>query len=82
MVITEILKTLSDGELMAIAKQLADKGVNEQMVYKQLINKGNKNENITQMYDEMNSDNLRGTLPRMVALELANRYKELILSKV
>lgn len=81
MVIKGILKTLSDGELMAIAKQLADETVNEQMVYNQLINKGNKNEKITQMYDEMNSDNLRGTLPRMVALELANRYKELIVSK-
>ena len=82
MVIKGILKTLSDGELMAIAKQLADETVNEQMVYNQLINKGNKNEKITEMYDEMNSDKLRGTLPRMVALELAYRYKELIVSKV
>ena len=81
MVIKGILKTLSDGELMEIAKQLANETVNEQMIYKQLINKGNKNENITQMYDEMNSDKLRGTLPRLVALELAKRYKELILSK-
>ena len=82
MVIKGILKTLSDGELMAIAKQLADETVNEQMVYNQLINKGNKNEKITEMYHEMNSDKLRGTLPRLVAVELANRYKELILSKV
>ena len=82
MIIKGILKTLSDGELMAIAKQLADETVNEQMVYNQLINKGNKNEKISEMYDEMNSDKLRGTLPRMVALELADRYKELIVSKV
>jgi hypothetical protein len=81
MVISEILKTLSDGELMAIANQLADETVNEQMVYNQLINKGNKNETIAEMYSEMNSDKLRGTLPRKVALELSNRYKELILSK-
>jgi hypothetical protein len=82
MVISEILKTLSDGELMAIANQLADETVNEQMVYNQLINKGNKNETIAEMYSEMNSDKLRGTLPRKVALELSNRYKDLILSKV
>jgi hypothetical protein len=81
MVIAEILKTLSDGELMAIAKQLADETVNEQMVYNQLVNKGNKNETIGEMYNEMNSDKLRGTLPRKVALELANRYKSLILDK-
>jgi hypothetical protein len=79
MIIKGILKTLSDGELMAIAKQLADETVNEQMVYNQLVNKGNKNEKLVEMYDEMNSDNLRGTLPRLVALELADRYKELIL---
>ncbi len=82
MVISEILKTLSDGELMVIANQLADETVNEQMVYNQLINKGNKNETIAEMYSEMNSDKLRGTLPRKVALELSNRYKDLILSKV
>jgi hypothetical protein len=52
------------------------------MVYNQLINKGNKNETIAEMYSEMNSDKLRGTLPRKVALELSNRYKDLILSKV
>lgn len=82
MVIKGILETLSDGELIAIAKQLATEEVNEQMVYKQLIGKGNKDERICDMYEEMNSDNLRGTLPRLVALELANRYKEIIVSKV
>jgi hypothetical protein len=82
MVISEILKTLSDGELMAIANQLADETVNEQMVYNQLISKGNRNETLCEMYNEMNSDKLRGTLPRKVALELSNRYKELIVSKV
>lgn len=82
MIIKGILKTLSDGELIAITKQLATEEVNEQMVYKQLIGKANNDERICDMYDEMNSDNLRGTLPRLVALELANRYKELIVSKV
>jgi hypothetical protein len=79
MVISKILKTLSDGELMAIANELANEKVNDQMVYKQLIAKGNENETISEMYDEMNSDNMRGTLPRLVALELANRYKDIIM---
>jgi hypothetical protein len=81
MVISKILKTLSDGELMAIANELANEKVNDQMVYKQLIAKGNENETISEMYDEMNSDNMRGTLPRLVALELANRYKDIIMQQ-
>jgi hypothetical protein len=81
MIIKNILKTLSDGEIMAIANQLADVTVNEQMVYKQLIAKGNRCETVEEMYKEMNSDNVRGTLPRLVALELSNRYRSLIMEK-
>jgi hypothetical protein len=72
--ITEILKTLSDGELVAITKQLNNPDINEQLVYKQLVSKGNNDELIEDMYDEMNSDSFRGTLPRLVALELSNRF--------
>jgi len=75
--ITEILKTLSDGELMAITKQLNNPHVDEQLVYKQLIAKGNNDESLEDMYDEMNSDSFRGTLPRLVAAELANRFVDL-----
>jgi hypothetical protein len=62
--ITEILKTLSDGELVAITKQLNNPDINEQLVYKQLVSKGNNDELIEDMYDEMNgikfkSNNIR-----------------------
>lgn len=75
-----ILQSLSDTEIMAIAEQLANEDSNEQMVYKQLVAKGNNNEKLEKMYQEMNSDDLRGTLPRMVALELSNRYRSLLKS--
>ena len=78
--IKEILETLSDGELMVIAQELADPNVDEQMVYMQITGKGNDGEMIDEMYDEMNSDSFRGTLPRLVAVELAKRYKQLIQS--
>jgi hypothetical protein len=79
MLIKNILNTLSDGELMVIADQLANPNIDEQGVYKQLIAKGNHSETIDQMYDEMNSDTFRGTLPRLVAVELSTRYKALIM---
>ena len=79
MLIKNILNTLSDGELMVIADQLANPNIDEQGVYKQLIAKGNHSETMNQMYDEMNSDTFRGTLPRLVAVELATRYKGLIM---
>jgi hypothetical protein len=78
--ISNILKSLSDTEIMAIAEQLATENTNEQMVYNQLIAKGNNNENLEEIYQEMNSDNFRGTLPRMVALEVSNRYRRLLKS--
>jgi len=78
--ISNILQSLSDTEIMAIAEQLANEDSNEQMVYKQLVAKGNNNEKLEKMYQEMNSDDLRGTLPRMVALELSNRYRSLLKS--
>jgi hypothetical protein len=77
-----ILQTLSDGELMAIAEQLANPKVDEQLLYRQIISKGNKGETVEEMFEEMNSDNFRGTLPRLIALEIAVRYKTHLLSRV
>lgn len=76
MVITRILKTLSDGELIVIAEQLTNEKLDEKLLFKQIVSKGNEGETINEMYDEVNSDNFRGTLPRLIALELANRYRE------
>lgn len=74
--ITKILKTLSDGELMAIAEQLTNTNLDEQLLYRQIISKGNEGETVDEMFEEMGSDKLRGTLPRLIALELAVRYKD------
>lgn len=79
--ITKILKTLSDGELMAIAKQLSNPKLDEQLLYRQIISKGNEGETIDEMFEEMTSDSFRGTLPRLIAVELADRYKNLIVRK-
>jgi hypothetical protein len=73
--IKNILKTLSDVEIMSVAEQLANEEVNEQMVYRQIVSKSNCNDTLEKMYSEMNSDNFRGTLPRFVALELSNRLR-------
>lgn len=73
--ITEILKTLSDGELMAVAEQLSNPNLDEQLLYRQIVGKGNNGETVDEMFEEMNSDNFRGTLPRLIAVELASRYK-------
>lgn len=73
--IKNILRTLSDVEIMSIAEQLSNEDINEQMVYRQIVSKSNCNDTLEKMYSEMNSDNFRGTLPRFVALELANRLK-------
>lgn len=75
--ITEILKTLSDGELIAIANQLYNSNIDEQLVYKQLVAKGNNDQTLCDMHREMNSDSFRGTLPRLVSLELSQRLKEI-----
>lgn len=80
--IREILKTLSDGEVMAIAEQLSNPNVDEQLLYRQIISKGNNGETVDEMFDEMNSDNFRGTLPRLVAVEIAMRYKNHLTNKV
>jgi hypothetical protein len=80
--ITEILKTLSDGEVMAIAEQLANPKVDEQLLYRQIISKGNEGETVEEMFEEMSSDNFRGTLPRLVAVEISSRYKSYLISKV
>lgn len=73
--ITSILKTLSDTELMAVADQLSNPTLDEQLIYRQIVAKGNKCETVNDMFEEMNSDSFRGTLPRLVAVELSNRYK-------
>lgn len=76
--IKDILKTLSDTEIMAVAEQLSNEEANEQQVYKQIVAKGNAGETLNQLFNEVNSDTFRGTLPRLVALEISNRYRELI----
>jgi hypothetical protein len=78
--IKEILKTLSDTEIMVIADQLSNPSLNEKMIYNQLIAKSNKGDKIDGMYSEMNSDSFRGTLPRLVASELSKRLRLLLLT--
>lgn len=79
--IKNILKTLSDTELISIAKQLSNVEINEQMIYAQIVSKSNENDTIEKMYSEMNSDKFRGTLPRLVAFELAIRLQENLVAK-
>lgn len=76
MMITNILETLSDGELIVIGEQMYNPQVNEELLYQQIVKKGNENETLNEMYDEMNSDRFRGTLPRLVAVELASRFRK------
>lgn len=78
--ISEILKGLSDTEVIAIAEQLANPNCDEQLVYRQLVAKGNSGESLDEMYKEMSSDEFRGTLPRFVAVEIARRYKIILQS--
>lgn len=78
MVITQILKTLSHSEIMCIAEQLDNPDISDQTVYDQLIAKGNEGETLKDMVFEMTSDNMRGTLPRLVALELSERLQEVL----
>lgn len=77
--IKEILKSLSDTEIMVIAQELANVDIDEDMVYRQLISKANNGEEFDGLYEEMNSDDRRGTLPRLVAVELAERLRENLL---
>ena len=71
-----ILETLSDVEIMAIAEQLANENIDEQLIYRQILSKSNCSDDTLQiMYSEMNSDTFRGTLPRFVALELSRRLR-------
>jgi hypothetical protein len=74
--IKDILITLSDTELIVIAEQLSNTQINEQMIYRQIVSKSNINSSIEDIYDEMNSDRFRGTLPRFVAFELSKRLRE------
>jgi hypothetical protein len=78
--IKEILNTLSDTEIMSIAEQLSNEEISEQMIYKQIISKSNNNNTLDEMFNEMNSDKFRGTLPRLVAVDLAIRLRKKILA--
>lgn len=78
--IDNILKSLSHTEIMVIAEQLFNENIDENLIYKQLLNKGNDGMTESDMFDEMNSDEFRGTLPRMVAIELASRLREELLN--
>lgn len=72
----DILQSLSDTEIMIIAEELQNSEINEKNIYKQLIAKSNLGENLCDIYNELNSDSFRGTLPRLVAGELAKRLKD------
>lgn len=76
--IKEILKTLSDTEIMAVADQLVDPNIDETFVYHQLVSKSNVDTSIDQMFDEVNSDQVRGTLPRLVMNEITKRFRDLL----
>ena len=76
--IQNILITLSDTELISIADQLSDDNYNDQSIYNQIISKGNNDEKLSELIEEMNSDNFRGTLPRLVAKESSSRLSRLL----
>lgn len=76
--IDDILKTLSDTELMVIADELLNTEVDEISLYKMIAKKGNKGETIKDIVGEVKSDKFRGTLPRAIAIELASRYRLVI----
>lgn len=71
--IQDILKTLSDTELMAISKQLGDIRIDESLIWAQLVAKDNKGQTIHDIVTQAKYDSFRGTLPRLVALELSKR---------
>lgn len=71
--IQDILKTLSDTELMAISKQLGDIRIDESLIWAQLVAKDNKGQTLCDIINQAKFDSFRGTLPRLVALELSKR---------
>lgn len=71
--IQEILKTLSDTELFAITAQLNDENIDDNLIWAQLEAKGNKGEKMEDIVDEAMIDSFRGTLPRLLCLELSKR---------
>jgi hypothetical protein len=71
--IQDILKTLSDTELMAISKQLCDVRVDESLIWAQLVAKSNNGDRLCDLIKEAKHDDFRGTLPRLVSLELSER---------
>lgn len=78
MMIQDILETLSDTEIMAIADQMYEVNVDEKKLYKQIVGKGNQGKDLDDLYNQMNSDSFRGTLPRLVSVELSSRYRKLL----
>lgn len=78
MMIQDILETLSDTEIMAIADQMYEVNVDEKKLYKQIVGKGNEGKDLDDLYNQMNSDSFRGTLPRLVSVELSSRYRKLL----
>jgi hypothetical protein len=70
--IQDILKTLSDTELMGISKQLGDIR-DENLVWAQLVAKANEGQTLCDIINQAKFDSFRGTLPRLVALELSKR---------
>jgi hypothetical protein len=60
----EILKTLSDTEITAIAYELADPSIDNQSIYNQLAGKSN---------GEKPSIEMISILPTLVAVELSDR---------
>lgn len=73
MMIQSILETLSDTELMAISKQLGDIRIDENLIWSQLVAKANQGQTYEDLVNQAKSDYFRGTLPRLVALELSQR---------
>lgn len=73
MMIQSILETLSDTELMAISKQLGDIRIDENLIWAQLVAKANQSQTLCDVINQAKFDSFRGTLPRLVALELSQR---------
>jgi len=70
--IQDILKSLSDTEIMAIAKELDNPMIPNQTILKQLMAKSNS-QNPERMVEELTSPDI---LPIKVAVELSDRLRE------
>lgn len=79
--IKEILKTLSETELMAISRQLDNPSIDEVSVYRQLASKSNHPTILVEAIFNSYSGNLRGVISRLVSSELADRYRVVLSRK-